>query len=113
MGSIVFLAGASLGVGNERGIERVPSRLHGTTLGVRAAVQCADQVVILPPWTKAQPALGLAPALGADEIGTGQLAMTSESDRIELDVSGGAGYGPPAEPDPNLRETDRDAGLDR
>jgi N-methylhydantoinase B/oxoprolinase/acetone carboxylase alpha subunit len=49
--------------------------------------------------------------LGPDEVGSGQVTLTSSEDRFELAVPGGAGYGSPAERDQGLAEADRVSGL--
>ncbi len=49
--------------------------------------------------------------LGADEIGSGQITLTTPRDRFEVTVPGGAGYGDPAERERKLIDADRQAGL--
>lgn len=49
--------------------------------------------------------------LGPEEIGSGQITLTSVDDRFELAVPGGAGYGDPAERDQALIDADQVSGL--
>jgi len=50
-------------------------------------------------------------SLGADEIGSGQITLTTLRDRFEVTVPGGAGYGDPTERERTLIDADRQAGL--
>lgn len=49
--------------------------------------------------------------LSTEAIGSGQLTLRAEHDRLELAVPGGAGYGRVADRDPNLIEADLASGL--
>lgn len=49
--------------------------------------------------------------LSPEEIGAGQVLLTSPEDRLELHIPGGAGYGPPEQRDPELVAADVRAGL--
>ena len=49
--------------------------------------------------------------LGPEEIGSGQITLSTPEDRFEVSVPGGAGYGDPAARDRALIEEDRASGL--
>jgi N-methylhydantoinase B/oxoprolinase/acetone carboxylase alpha subunit len=49
--------------------------------------------------------------LTIDDLASGQVRLDSPADRVELKLSGGAGYGPPAERDPELIKDDIRQGL--